>query len=139
MRALIKYPDDKPVLVFDGHCVLCSWSANFVIRHDPNSRYRLLAAQTELGEALYQHFGLKSGDYDTLLLVENGTVRIKSDAALAVLAGLGFPWALAGIFRIIPLPVRDWIYDCVAGNRIRLFGRRNVCYVACPDDSDRFL
>lgn len=133
------FADDKPVIVFDGHCVLCSRWANTIIRHDKAKRFRLLAAQTPLGEALYAHYGMKSGDYDTNLLIQNGTARIKSDGTLAMMNILGGPWKLAGIFRIIPAPLRDKIYDVIAKNRLRWFGRKELCYLPRPEDKDRFL
>jgi predicted DCC family thiol-disulfide oxidoreductase YuxK len=64
------FPDDKPIIVFDGMCVICSGWAQFVIRHDRDKRFRLLAAQTLLGAALYAHYGLDSADYETNLLIE---------------------------------------------------------------------
>ena len=87
--AVPEFKDDKPIIVFDGHCVLCSGFANFVIRHDTSQKLRLLAAQSELGEALYAHFGLKPDDYSTNLLIEKGRVRVKSDGTMAMFAYLG--------------------------------------------------
>lgn len=137
--AVPDFADDKPIIVFDGHCVLCSRWANIIIRHDKTKRFRLLAAQSPLGEALYAHYGMKSGDYDTNLLIENGYARIKSDGTLAMMNILGGPWKLAGIFRIIPAPLRDRMYDVIAKNRLKWFGRKDVCYLPRPEDKDRFL
>lgn len=133
------FKDDKPVIVFDGYCVLCSRWANFVIRHDTAKRYRLLAAQSDLGEALYTHFGKKSGDYDTNILLENGLIRVKSDGSLAMFSGLGLPWSLMTVFRVIPRPVRDWMYDRLARNRFKWFGKREHCYLPPVSEKDRFL
>lgn len=133
------FKDDKPVIVFDGHCVLCSVSARFVIKHDTKKRYRLLAAQTPIGEALYRHYGMKSGDYDTIILLEDGSIKVKSDAALAIGAGLHFPWSLSRVLRIVPKVVRDWVYDLTARNRISWFGRSDTCFLPPPDERDRFL
>lgn len=133
------FPDDKPIIVFDGHCALCSGWANTVIKWDKRKHFRLLAAQSSLGEALYAHYGLKSGDYDTNLLIERGSLRVKSDGTLAMMAALGFPWSLSAIFRVIPPPLRDAIYNVIARNRLKWFGRKDLCYIPAPDDAGRFL
>ena len=133
------FPDDKPLIIFDGVCVLCSRGADFVLRHDRKKRYRLLAAQSRLGRALYEHYGLDPEDYETNILIEDGTARFRSEATLRIAAGLGWPWRAASAFRVLPVALRDWLYDRVARNRLRLFGRRDTCYVPRPGDADRFL
>ena len=70
--AVPSFPDDKPIIVFDGYCALCSGWAAFVLRHDPDSRFRLLSAQSPLGHALYVHYGLDPEDYETNILIANG-------------------------------------------------------------------
>jgi predicted DCC family thiol-disulfide oxidoreductase YuxK len=133
------FADDRPIIIFDGHCVLCSGWANFILRHDPSGRYRLLAAQSPLGRALYVHLGLDSDDYQTNILLANGIAWLKSEGSIRMAEGLGFPWVLAAVFRVIPLVVRDWLYELVARNRFRLFGRRQTCYLATSKFRDRFL
>jgi len=133
------FKDDKPIIVFDGHCNLCSGFANFILRHDKKNHLRLLAAQSDLGEALYKHYELKPLDYDTNLLIENGRIRIKSDGSIAIISYLGWPWKLIYIGRILPRPLRDALYSFIARNRISWFGRKDVCYLPPPDAKERFL
>ena len=133
------FPDEKPLIVFDGVCVLCSASARFVLRHDRARRFRLTAAQSPVGQALYRHFGLSPTDYDTFLLVEDGRAWLKSDAALRVAARLGLPWSLAVLLRVVPAALREAVYDLVARNRYRVFGRRETCFVPAAGDAERFL
>ena len=137
--AVPSFKDDKPIIVFDGHCVLCSGFANFVIRHDTSQKLRLLAAQSELGEALYAHFGLKPDDYSTNLLIEKGRVRVKSDGTMAMFAYLGWPWKALNIGRILPRGVADFVYNIIARNRLKWFGRRELCYLPSAEDKNRFL
>ena len=73
--AVPKFPDDNPIIIFDGHCILCSHWAQFVIRHDKSATFKLLAAQTPLGEALYQHYGLRTDDYETNILIADGEAK----------------------------------------------------------------
>jgi predicted DCC family thiol-disulfide oxidoreductase YuxK len=68
------FPDDKPIIIFDGHCALCAGSVKFILRHDKAGRYRLLAAQTPLGQALYRHYGLDLVHCETTILMAQGRV-----------------------------------------------------------------
>lgn len=135
------FADDKPVFVFDGNCVLCSRWTEVMLRRDKYKKFRLLTAQSPLGQALFVHYDLltENEDYATNLIIQNGEARIKSDGTLALMVQLGFPISLMGLFRIIPPALRDWGYDLIANNRINWFGRREVCYVPRPEDKDRFL
>jgi predicted DCC family thiol-disulfide oxidoreductase YuxK len=133
------FPDDKPLIVFDGYCVLCSGWAKFVLRQDRAARYRLLAAQSALGHALYIHYGLDPEDYQTNILIADGVAWFKSEGSIKMAEGLGLPWSLAAGFRILPLRIRDYLYDLVALNRLRLFGRRETCYLSAINFEDRFI
>jgi predicted DCC family thiol-disulfide oxidoreductase YuxK len=137
--AVPSFPDDKPIVVFDGYCALCSGWARFVLRHDNAGRFRLLPAQSALGKALYIHYGLDPQDYATNILIADGQAWFKSESSIRMAEGLGFPWALAGVFRIIPRAARDWLYEIVARNRLRWFGKRETCYRPDQKYTDRFL
>src|ERR1700681_2514631 len=126
--AVPKFPDDHPIIVFDGYCVLCSGWVSFFLRRDRHAIHRLLPAQSPIGHALYVHYGLDPQVYETYILIENGVAWFKSEATIRMTQGLGFPWSLAGIFRIVPRPWRDQLYDLIARNRFALFGRRATCY-----------
>ena len=137
--AVPAFADDRPVIIFDGMCVLCSTFAQFVLRTDRQRRYRLLAAQSPLGAALYSHFGLDPVDYETNILLEDGRVWLKSEGSIRMFEGLGFPWSLMAIGRLIPRPWRDRLYEVIARNRLRWFGVRSQCYLPDPSQADRFL
>jgi len=137
--AVPPFADDRPVIIFDGYCVLCSRSAQFVLRHDADGAFRMLAAQSPLGHALYVHYSLDPTDYETMILIADGVASLKSEAAIRIAQGLGLPWSLAGIFRIVPRVLRDAVYVWVARNRLRWFGRRETCYLPDPKFADRFL
>lgn len=137
--AVPAFADDKPIIIFDGRCVLCSGFAQFVLRHDHAHRFRLLAAQTPIGEALYRHFQLDPINYESNLLLQDGRVWLKSESSIRIFALLGFPWQIASWFRLLPLGLRDGLYGVIARNRFRWFGRRESCYVPLPCDADRFI
>jgi predicted DCC family thiol-disulfide oxidoreductase YuxK len=137
--AVPSFADDKPIIIFDAFCALCSGWAAFVLRHDAAGKYRLLSAQSPLGHALYVHYGLDPQDYETNILIENGVAWFKSESSIRMLEGLGFPWRLAAAFRILPLAWRDKMYETVARNRLNWFGKRTTCYLADAKFADRFL
>jgi predicted DCC family thiol-disulfide oxidoreductase YuxK len=137
--AVPQFADDKPIIVFDGYCALCSGSASFVLRHDARAIFRLAPAQSPLGHALYAHYGLDPQDYETMILIQDGVAWLKSEAAIRIAQGLGFPWSLAAACRVVPLGRRDRLYALMARNRMRWFGRRTSCYRPDPRFADRML
>ena len=137
--AVPAFRDDKPIILFDGHCVLCSRWANFVLKHDRERRYRLLTAQSPLGRTLYAHYGLDPQVFETNILIDDGIAWFKSAGTLRMVAGLGWPWRAAVALRLLPERWADRLYDRVALNRLRWFGVRPTCYLPAPEDADRFL
>jgi predicted DCC family thiol-disulfide oxidoreductase YuxK len=134
-----QFPDDTPIIIFDGKCVLCSRWAQFVLDHDRARRFRLLAAQSPLGAALYRHYGLDPVSYETNVLLQDGRAWLKSEGTIRMFEGLGFPWSVLRIARVLPRAARDRLYNVVARNRLRWFGSRDVCFLPSPADAERFL
>lgn len=137
--AVPSFPDDRPIIVFDGHCVFCSSGMRMILALDKRAQFRLLPAQTALGEALYRHYGLGSGDYESNILIENGLARFKADGSIRMAERLGWPWKIAGIARLLPRSWADALYNLVARNRMKIFGRSPVCYRPDPAYADRVL
>jgi predicted DCC family thiol-disulfide oxidoreductase YuxK len=137
--AVPSFPDDHPIIIFDGHCALCSGYARFVLAHDHAGKCRLLAAQSALGRALYVHYGLDPYDFETNILIADGGAYFKSEAGIRILELLGSPWSLARVLRLVPMSVRDFVYSFVARNRLRLFGKLETCYVPDLQFRDRVI
>jgi len=126
------------VILFDGVCVLCSRWVAFVIAHDPAAGYRFVAIQTPLGRTLAARFGIDVENPQTNVIVMGGRAYFKLESALVALAE--FPgWRWTRIAYALPRRVRDFLYDRIAQNRYRLFGRRESCMVPTPDVRVRFL
>lgn len=137
--AVPDFPDGRPIIIFDGYCALCSGWARFVLRHDRDGGYRLLTAQSPLGRALYVHYGLHPDDYETNILLADGRAWFKSEGCIRMAEGLGWPWSLAACFRIFPLGLRDRLYALIARHRLRIFGKRDTCFMPEHRHADRFL
>lgn len=133
------FPDDRPLIVFDGECGFCSRDIDFVLRHDKNALFRFTPAQSELGTALMRHYGYRTDNYETSLLVENGIAYPRSDGVLRALKLLGGRAGLLALFRFVPRGLRDRVYDLVARNRMKIAGRRQTCRMPTAAERDRFI
>lgn len=127
------------VILFDGVCKLCNAWSNFIIKHDHQHVFKLCSVQSDEGQKILTHFGLPTDVYETMLYVEGDTFYKQSDAFFEVVSKLGFPWKTVCIFRIIPNPFRNWLYDRIALNRYRLFGKYDVCLLPTGDHEARYL
>ena len=127
-----------PVVFFDGVCGLCNGFVDFTLARDQVGRFRFAALQGEtfrgadLGET-------RPAELTSIVLWENHHAYIKSDAVLKILEGLGGGWALLTLLRLVPASGRDFVYDLVAENRYRWFGRRDTCRLPSPEEQRRFL
>lgn len=135
--AVPAFDDSRPVFVFDEVCVLCSGGAAFIIRHDPHARIAFTSAQGPVGQALYRHYGLAMNA--TYLFVADGKATTKSDGYFALARELGGWWRLALVLRVIPRVMRDAVYDLIAKNRYRWFGRTEACALLTAEQRARLL
>lgn len=128
-RATDPWPDDD-VILDDGVCVFCSRWVRFVATRDTARRFRFTTIQSPYGTRLAQAFGIDTNDPDTNAVIRGGVAFFKSDGALTVLGALpGWGWVRA--LRAVPKPLRDAVYNLVARNRYRIFGKYQACFV--PD------
>jgi predicted DCC family thiol-disulfide oxidoreductase YuxK len=129
----------ESVVLFDGVCKLCNGWARFLIRHDNRRHFRLASVQSPQGQALLVWAGLPTERFDTMALIDDSQLLVRSDALLRILAQLPGPWRMLALLRFIPRPLRDWCYDRIALNRYRLFGRHSQCLLPTADHAERFL
>lgn len=131
-------PDDKLLVLFDGHCNLCNGAVQFVIKRDYRDAFRFAALSWPVGEALGAKFP-ELKDVDSIVLYDGKQVRTRSSAALKIASKLGGLWPLTGIFWIVPAFMRDAVYNWVARNRYSWFGREESCMMPSPDTDRKFL
>jgi len=129
----------KALVLFDGYCNFCSRSVNFIIDHDKAAYFHFTSLQLEHGQKLLRDHGLKTDNFDSFILLEDGNVYTHSSAALRIARKLSFPWRLAYVCMIIPRPIRDFVYKLFAKNRYKLFGRREQCRIPSAEERARFL
>lgn len=127
------------VVIFDGVCKLCTSSLTFILRHEAAQELRFAPMQSAAGKHLMQKFGIDPTQMKTFVVIADGRAYVRSDAAVRVSRFLRGGWKLLGIVRIIPRPIRDYVYDLVARNRYRLFGRHDACIVPTSELESRFI
>lgn len=129
----------EPVLLFDGVCNLCSASVQFVLTRNPKGNIRFASLQSEYGQQLLTQFHLPKSYLNSLAFLENGKLHTQSDAALRVAKHLRFPWNLTTALLIVPPFIRNPVYNLIARNRYRWFGKKESCWLPQPEWKDRFL
>jgi predicted DCC family thiol-disulfide oxidoreductase YuxK len=136
-----------PVLLFDGVCKFCNGLVRFVIDHERDHDLRFASLQSDEGRAaLVEAMGedaaqsiLGEIEPSTMVVIEGGNVFTQSSAAFRVVRHLRAPLSWAGVFVVVPRPVRDAVYRWFARNRYRWFGRTDTCAVPTPELRARFL
>ncbi len=128
-----------PVVLFDGVCNLCNGAVDFILRHDRSGDLLLASLQSDEAGPLLAQADLPPDYLDSLVLVEGNRWYTRSDAALEIARRMGGAWKLAVAFKILPRFLRDGIYDWIARNRYRWFGKRDSCRVPTEAERRRFL
>jgi predicted DCC family thiol-disulfide oxidoreductase YuxK len=134
---MTKVPDN--LVLFDGVCNLCNALVQFIIRHDRAGIFHFAALQSEVGEEICRKHGLDAADVQTFVLISDGRMLLRSDAAIEVVSRFGGAWRIFRVFRFVPRVVRDFIYSTIARNRYRWFGRKEVCMIPTAEIKERFL
>ncbi|HPF77772.1 MAG TPA: DCC1-like thiol-disulfide oxidoreductase family protein [Alphaproteobacteria bacterium] len=119
----------RPLLVFDGVCVLCSGVLRLIMRaDDKHHKLDYATAQSDLGQQKLAEYDYDLNEYETVLFITpNGEVFEKSDCVFQVCRTLGGIWKGLLIFKILPKSWRDGLYDFVAKRRYHWFGKSDYC------------
>lgn len=134
-----EFDDSVPIAVMDAECAICSWGAQMIHRLDRTGTVRICPVQSPLGAALLRHYGLRPDDPTSWLFLDDGQPHVDFEAVLH--AGRRFGgWAhLTSVLRIVPKPMRNWLYQRLARNRYAVFGRADMCALPDPDFQKRLL
>ncbi|MBA3252984.1 MAG: thiol-disulfide oxidoreductase DCC family protein [Burkholderiaceae bacterium] len=127
------------VVIFDGVCKLCARSVRFILDHEADHTLRFTPLQSPAGMRLMRELGLDPEDARTFVLIADGKAYVKSDAAIQLSRYFRRAWMPLGLIKIIPRWIRDRVYDVVARNRYRWFGRLDSCMVPTPELRTRFI
>jgi predicted DCC family thiol-disulfide oxidoreductase YuxK len=130
---------NESIILFDGVCNLCNRSVQFIIRRDKKNRFRFAAIQGKTGQSLMQQFQLTQNEINSFLLIEGQKIYTRSTAALRVFRQLGGLWSILYVFIIVPPFIRDVIYNWVARNRYKWYGKRDACMIPSDELKSKFL
>lgn len=131
--------NEHPVIFFDGFCNLCSGAVQFVIKRDSQGLFRFASLQSDYAASALKQFELEPVQADSIVLLENGKVYQRSTAALRIAKKLKGLWPLLYGFIILPRFIRDGVYNFIAKNRYKWFGKQESCWVPTPELKERFL
>ncbi|MFD2585526.1 thiol-disulfide oxidoreductase DCC family protein [Croceitalea marina] len=132
--------ENKKIILFDGVCNLCNGVVQFVIKRDKQDTFRFAALQSEIGEQLTKERGIDTSQIDSIILIEPGVAYYtKSDAALEIGKGLKGYRTLSSLLYVFPKGIRDIVYDFVARNRYKWYGKKDACMIPTPELQAKFV
>lgn len=133
-------PQNKKIILFDGICNLCDATVQFIIKHDKNDIFRFVALQSDLGKKIINHIGLDTSKTDSIILYEPGhAYYYKAEAALKIAKELGGVYSFLTVFSIFPNWLTNRVYDYVASNRYKWYGKKEECMIPTPGMKAKFL
>lgn len=137
---LAEIPKDKKIILFDGVCNLCNNAVLFIIKNDKKDLFRFVALQSAVGEKIIAHIGVDLQKMDSIILYEPGIAYYyKSEAALKIASQLGSFYPLLAVFTILPAAFSNLVYDWIARNRYKWFGKKENCMIPTPELKSKFL
>lgn len=137
---MLNLPQNKKIILFDGVCNLCDAAVQFVIEHDKKDHFRFVALQSELGQQILKHIGINTANIDSVILYEPGIAYYyKSAAALEIARNLGGIFHFGTVFKLIPTGIRNQLYDYIAKNRYKWYGKKENCLVPTAENKSKFL
>jgi predicted DCC family thiol-disulfide oxidoreductase YuxK len=136
MKEELKY---KTILLFDGYCNLCNSSVQFVLKHEKKEELYFTSLQSEAGIEILKEYSIDVNKVDSLVLIENNKAYIKSSAALKAAKYLKGLYPLLFSFIIVPPFIRNFVYDFIARNRYKWYGKSDTCMIPDKQVAQRFL
>jgi len=133
-------PQDKKIILFDGVCNLCDSVVQFIIKRDKADVFRFIALQSDLGQEIVNYIGIDSSKTDSIILYQPGhSYYYKAEAALRIAKELGGLYSLLMVFNVLPKSLSNGIYDYIARNRYKWYGKKNECMIPTPAMKAKFL
>lgn len=137
---MTEFPIDKQLILFDGVCNLCNNSIQYIIKRDHDNVFKFAPLQSEIAKQLVNDYKLNTDDIDSILLYIPGKgVYKQSTAALKIASKLSFPTKLLPIFFIIPPFIRNAVYNYIAKNRYKWYGKQEQCMIPTPELKEKFI
>ncbi|MDI5898654.1 DCC1-like thiol-disulfide oxidoreductase family protein [Flavobacterium sp. LB2P84] len=137
---MLNIPKNKKIILFDGVCNLCDSAVQRIIKHDTKDVFRFVALQSDLGQKIIKHLGIDTQKTDSIILYQPGfAYYYKSEAALEIAKNLSGLFYFAAIFSIFPIAFNNYIYDYIAKNRYKWYGKKETCLIPTKELQGKFL
>ncbi|WP_025124188.1 thiol-disulfide oxidoreductase DCC family protein [Myroides odoratimimus] len=137
---MLDIPRNKKIILFDGVCNLCDSAVNKVIKADHQDQFRFVALDSEKGKEILNYIGIDRTKIDSIVLYEPGVAYfIKSKAAFEIASSLGGKYSLISIFSFLPTGITDALYEYIAKNRYKWYGKKESCMIPSEDIKQKFL
>ena len=133
-------PKDKKIILFDGVCNLCDSAVQFIIKHDKKDVFRFVSLQSDLGQKIIKHIGIDTSKLDSIIFYDpNNGYYHKSQAIFKMAKYLGGIYSCLNIFSILPKGISNVVYDFIAKNRYKWFGKKESCLIPTTELQSKFL
>ncbi|MCF2873892.1 MULTISPECIES: thiol-disulfide oxidoreductase DCC family protein [unclassified Tenacibaculum] len=137
---MIDLPNNKKIILFDGICNFCNNAVLKTINYDKKNQFVFASLQSEIGKKITNHLGIDTSKIDSIILYEpNSAYYIKSTAALKIMAEFGGFWKIANFLMVFPEDFRNLVYDYIAKNRYKWFGKKEECMIPTKEIREKFL
>jgi predicted DCC family thiol-disulfide oxidoreductase YuxK len=137
---MLNIPKDKKIILYDGVCNLCDSAVQRIIKHDAKDVFRFVALQSDLGQKIIKHLGIDTQKTDSIILYQPGfAYYYKSEAALEIAKDLGGVFYFSSLFSIFPTGFNNYIYDYIAKNRYKWYGKKETCLIPTKELQAKFL
>ncbi|TDE49850.1 thiol-disulfide oxidoreductase DCC family protein [Flavobacterium sp. GT3P67] len=137
---MLDIPKDKKIILFDGVCNLCDITVQKIIKHDTKDVFRFVALQSDLGQKIIKHLGIDIKKTDSIILYQPGfAYYYKSEAVLEIAKNLGGIFYFGSLFSILPTSFNNYIYDYIAKNRYKWYGKKETCLIPTKELRAKFL
>ena len=135
-----KLPKYKKIILFDGLCNLCDSAVQFIIKHDKKDVFRFVSLQSDIGKEISNYLGMNSEQLNSIIVYQPGyAYYYKSEAVFEITKDLGLIFSLISIFSFLPTSITDSIYDYIAENRYKWYGKKESCMIPTPSLKSKFL
>ncbi len=140
MKPEMELPRDKKIILFDGVCNLCNSTVQFLIKHDKKDVFRFVALQSDLGQQIMAYIGIDTSKVDSIIVYEPGKAYFyKAEAALEIASAIGGVYSLLAVFKVVPKSISNAVYDYIARNRYKWYGKKEACMLPTPEIKAKFL
>ena len=131
--------DGKYIVIYDGVCNLCNFTVRFLIKLDHKHRLHFAHLQSNTSTNILEKNNIDSGNINSVAFAAEGRVFLKSEAIFEILRVIGFPWNIFLFLKVFPIKFLDNVYDIVAANRYKWFGKNDYCLIPTAQLQKRFI